>query len=520
MKLYSLCSITLLLPFCVLAQQKDTIAMRYSEQVTAATLRSHLEVIASDAYEGRETGQRGQKMAADYIRAEFKRLHLKPGNDTSFLQTYPLVVQKPSNINVTADGVSYTFRKDFYTLNQPEFHDQSYETNELVFLGYGINDSSVAYNDYKKAPDLKGKTIVIVKGEPKRKDGKYLISGTDEQSDWSKSNFNKVKAARKSGAKAVLIVTPDDPSSARFNRNSGDKMRIPNDKVDPNELIVLYISGDMAKRIMGTDLEAILKKSEQKGKPKFVQHKAKLKIEINRDSPGYSGDNVIGILEGSSKKNEYVFITAHYDHLGIINGEVYNGADDDGSGTVTVLTLARAFVKAKESGHGPERSIVFMTVSGEEKGLLGSEWYVDHPTIPLTNIMCDLNIDMVGRVDEPHENDPGYVYIIGSDKLSSKLHAVSENANATYSHLKLDYTYNDVNDPNRFYYRSDHYNFAKNNIPVIFYFNGTHADYHRESDEIQKINFGLMERRARLVFFTAWELANMPERITVDSHKK
>jgi Zn-dependent M28 family amino/carboxypeptidase len=160
-----------------------------------------------------------------------------------------------------------------------------------------------------------------------------------------------------------------------------------------------------------------------------------------------------------------------------------------------------------------------MTVSGEEKGLLCSGWYVAHPTIPLDLIECDLNIDMIGRVDEQHTNDRNYVYIIGSDKLSSELHAISEQANATYSKLKLDYTYNDVNDPNRFYYRSDHYNFAKNNIPVIFYFNGTHADYHQATDKVEKIEFDLMEKRARLVFYTLWDLANRSGRIVVDSHK-
>jgi Zn-dependent M28 family amino/carboxypeptidase len=177
-------------------------------------------------------------------------------------------------------------------------------------------------------------------------------------------------------------------------------------------------------------------------------------------------------------------------------------------------------VKAKEEGHGPERSIVFMTVSGEEKGLLGSAWYVEHPTIPLSKIVCDLNIDMIGRIDDAHKADPAYVYVIGSDKLSSVLHSINESANANYTHLKLDYTYNDTNDPNRFYYRSDHYNFAKNEIPVIFYFNGTHADYHQETDEVDKIDFNMMEKRARLVFYTGWVLSNRPDRIVVDSHKK
>ena len=325
----------------------------------------------------------------------------------------------------------------------------------------------------------------------------------------------------KAGARTVLFISEVDPTiiTKPMGRGKGERMKVAVAKKE-QETLVFYISKEMGDKIAGTPLEPLMKKAESKNKPVTRTIKAKVKIDIHRDEPGYSGDNVIGILEGTTKKEEYIFVTAHYDHLGIINGQVYNGADDDGSGTVSVIALARAFAKAKAEGHGPERSIVFMTVSGEEKGLLGSAWYVDHPTIPLSQIVCDLNIDMIGRVDDAHLQAKDYVYVIGSDKLSSELHAINESMNAKYTKLALDYTYNDANDPNRFYYRSDHYNFAKNNIPVIFYFNGTHADYHEETDEIQKIDFGLMEKRAHLVFLSAWELANRSSRIVVDSHKK
>jgi Zn-dependent M28 family amino/carboxypeptidase len=181
-----------------------------------------------------------------------------------------------------------------------------------------------------------------------------------------------------------------------------------------------------------------------------------------------------------------------------------------------VIEIAEAFAKAKAEGHGPRRSILFMTVSGEEKGLFGSQYYVENPVYPLENTVANLNIDMVGRVDKKHKDNPNYLYLIGSDKLSTELHKISENANSTYTNLTFDYTYNHPNDPNRFYYRSDHYNFAKNNIPVIFYFNGSHEDYHKETDTVDKINFSILETRAKLVFYTAWELANREERIKVD----
>jgi Zn-dependent M28 family amino/carboxypeptidase len=197
---------------------------------------------------------------------------------------------------------------------------------------------------------------------------------------------------------------------------------------------------------------------------------------------------------------------------------IYHGADDNGGGTSAVMELARIFSIAKKEGHGPRRSILFMTVSGEEKHLLGSAYYVLHPLIPLEKTMANLNIDMIGRTDEKHDSIGvrDYVYVIGSGKLSTALRGISESANATYSKLSLDYTFDHPDDPNRFYYRSDHYNFAKNNIPIIFYFNGTHADYHKPTDTIDKIDFGLLTKRAGLVFYTAWELANRNQWLKVD----
>lgn len=234
-------------------------------------------------------------------------------------------------------------------------------------------------------------------------------------------------------------------------------------------------------------------------------------------------ENVLGFLEGSDPvlKNEILVITAHYDHIGLTSSgtdKVNNGADDDGSGTTAVLMIADAFVKAKKAGKGPKRSILFMTVVGEEKGLLGSEWYSEHPVLPLEKTITDLNIDMIGRVDKAHEHKPDYVYIIGSDMLSSDLNAVGIKANEENIKMNLDMKYNNRTDPNQFYYRSDHYNFAKHGIPVIFYFSGVHADYHRPGDEISKIDFDLLSKRAQLVYFTAWELANSASRPAVDKN--
>ena len=227
------------------------------------------------------------------------------------------------------------------------------------------------------------------------------------------------------------------------------------------------------------------------------------------------GENVLGFIEGTDLKEELIIITAHYDHLGKHEDKIFNGADDDGSGTAATLEIAEAFMSAKKEGNGPRRSVLIMPVSGEEKGLLGSKYYTDHPIYPLENTVANLNIDMIGRVDDWHETGD-YVYLIGADRLSQELHDISEQINDQYIGLELDYTFNTEDDPNRYYYRSDHYNFAKNNIPVIFYFNGVHEDYHKVTDTVEKIDFNKIQTITRLVFLTAWELANRDERIQLN----
>ena len=202
------------------------------------------------------------------------------------------------------------------------------------------------------------------------------------------------------------------------------------------------------------------------------------------------------------------------------DGKIFYGADDDGSGTVTVMEMAKAFAQAKAENHGPRRSIVFMTVSGEEKGLLGSKYYTEHPAFPLEATLVNLNTDMVGRYDQEHESDTNYVYLVGSDRMSSELHQISERINDTYTKFKIDYKYNDKNDPQRIYKRSDHYNFVKKGIPIIFYFDGLHADYHQSTDTPDKISYTLLQKRAQLIFYTAWELANKEGRLVLDKREE
>ena len=215
-----------------------------------------------------------------------------------------------------------------------------------------------------------------------------------------------------------------------------------------------------------------------------------------------------------------MFVSAHYDHVGMKNGEVYNGADDDGSGTVALLEIAQAFEKAKKEGYGPKRSILILHMTGEEHGLYGSSYYSENPLFPLKNTVADVNIDMIGRRDEAHKDSNNYIYLIGSDYLSTDLFNICEAVNTKYTHLNIDYKYNDRKDPNRFYYRSDHYNFAKHGIPVVFLFNGVHADYHKATDEVDKIEFDALEKRAQLGFSIAWEIANRDSKLVVDKDGK
>ena len=226
--------------------------------------------------------------------------------------------------------------------------------------------------------------------------------------------------------------------------------------------------------------------------------------------------NVMGFIEGAEKPEEIVVISAHYDHDGIKNGQLYPGADDDGSGTVAVMEIARIFREAEKKGIKPKRSILFLHVSGEEKGLLGSKYYSDNPIFPLANTVANVNIDMIGRVDNDHdEATRDFVYVIGSEMLSSDLHKAVLAANEGLG-INLDMRYNTPDDPNRFYYRSDHYNFAKHNIPSVFFFNGVHADYHRPTDTPDRIEYDLLTRRTKLAFNTVWKIANAENRPVVD----
>ncbi|WP_017496018.1 M28 family peptidase [Flavobacterium sp. WG21] len=253
-----------------------------------------------------------------------------------------------------------------------------------------------------------------------------------------------------------------------------------------------------------------------KGATDYYQHIPASFLNARRNENLPDSENIWAYIEGSEKPDEVLVISAHYDHVGVKNGDVYNGADDDGSGTVAVMEMAKAFAKAKKDGHGPKRSILFLHVTGEEHGLHGSRYYSENPLFPIANTIADINIDMIGRRDVEHEKTNNYVYVIGADRLSTDLHNIVVAQNEKYTKIDLDFKFNDPKDPNHFYERSDHYNFAKFGIPSVFFFNGVHEDYHRKGDEPQKIEYDALTKRTKLAFSIAWELANRPDRPVVD----
>ena len=508
-------------------------AAKYAESITPDDLKKHLVIIASDSLEGRDTGSPGQKKAAEYVSSYYKQYGLTPAataadGSKSYLQKYNLHKRSWGEVYVKAGGKKYEFNKEFYLngiLNVPE------ETSsEVILVGYGIDDP--AYTDYNNL-DIKGKAVVVFEGEPKSADGKYLVSGTGEKTKWSGpvSWQAKARVALDRGATYVFIVTDktgdDLDKEIRQRAVMARRFSAPTLKPvveAPSSLAAFAVPASIAAQILNTSTSKLLKEKasiDKSGKPLSKQMSGNVAVKAERVSETIETENVAAFMEGSDKKDEVLVISAHLDHIGISdNGEINNGADDDGSGTVSLLELAEAFSKAKAEGKGPRRSILFLNVTGEEKGLFGSEYYSENPLFPLKNTIADLNIDMIGRVDKAHENDHKYVYLIGSDKLSSKLHAISEEVNKKYINYNLDYTFNDPKDPNRFYYRSDHYNFAKMGVPVIFYFTGVHEDYHKPGDDVEKILFDKQAPIVKLVFHTAWELVNREERIEVDSNKE
>lgn len=503
--------ILLVLPCALLFAQNPKIpkdALVGYKAINANSLSARLHFIASPELEGRETTFRGQKIAARYIASEFQRLGLRPiGDSGSYFQRFAVEATKISEkstiaVNNKQGTFNFLIAKDFFS----QFAQDIPVSAPAIFIGY--MDTKV------DSLLTKGKIVIALPG--RKEDGR----------DTSVSPMRRLGLIQQfPGSLATLVVT-DDSGAASLERLSGRltaNMKLGSMTVVGSQSRAMRFGAGFPTMVSPQLANEIVKET---GKP-FSQlrvaayqdsafqpitlNQTTVTLDIRNSKELKTTENVVGLLEGSDPKlrDEVVAFTGHYDHLGMRDdGTIYYGADDDGSGTVTVIELAQAF---SANPVKPKRSMLFMTVVGEEKGLWGSEWYVNHPLFPLEKTVADFNTDMIGRTDKKYDElkNPNYVYVIGSDKISTQLDSILKVSNKETENLLLDYTFNDDKDPNRYYTRSDHYNFARHGVPIAFFFTGEHADYHRPTDTVDKILFDRMVKIIRVVYAAGWKVANM-----------
>ncbi len=477
--------------------QKAEGLKKFGTIITQQGLKEKLSIIASAEMEGRETASPGQKRAAAYIESQFKRMGLLPGNGDSYQQVYPVYKDVLTEKSLTVNGRSFEWDKD-YSFSLQTITSGNY-TN-VVYAGYGIVDTANGINDYENL-DVQGKLVLVSEGSTSSIN---WIAGDNRAFNANPASpFAKMRNALAKGAAGLFIISSDFPKKTATPTTGNIYTKANTAK----GFAMINISKEVGTAILGTT-------NYTKG-----SFATQVNLVATKTTENLESSNVVGIIPGTDKKDEYLVLSAHYDHLGKKGDIIWYGADDDGSGTVSVMQMAEAFAAAAKKGQSPRRNIVFIIVSGEEKGLLGSDYYSEHPIFPLDKTTADLNTDMVGRVDTERltADSLNYLYVIGHDKLSTDLPIINEAANNQSSKLVLDYKFDDPADKQRIYYRSDHYNFAKKGVPVLFFYDGMLlADYHKPTDTIEKINFDLMQRRVLMIYYTAAEIANRDEMLKRD----
>lgn len=536
------------------AFDQPELVRQYQETITAEDLAAHLYFFASDYFEGRETSTRGQKLAAHYLAAQYRKMGLTPKGTanpdnpdapSAYFQPFPLYGQRLTHAQLTVTVGGETTASSTFSPESADgqmylaFGNLPEQSGGVVFAGYGIADEALGYDDYAALQaqniDVLGKWLLVLRDEPlKSAEESLLPTEGGTPSRWTQQTFEKLRAAYSAGGPAGLLIVGDvGPKAVNMTTAVAERAQQVATSVDNLSLNeqgfnrpfppVYMISSELANQILassGKTVEQLQAEINADLEPVvFEAENVTLASQVNYGSFETSSENVLAFIEGSDPalKDEVVIISSHYDHIGINSvgdgDRINNGADDDGSGTVTTLEIAEAFMTAKAAGHGPRRSLLFLNVSGEEKGLLGSAYYADiEPVLPMEQTVTNLNIDMIGRYDPTHpdeETAQNYVYIIGSKLISQELHDINARVNElTGTDLALDERFNSKDDPNQFYRRSDHWNFGKHSVPFIFYFTGTHEDYHQPGDEAHKIAYDRMARIARLIFATAWQVAN------------
>ena len=526
----------------------DTEALlAYQDEISVDYLKKHLSAFAADSMEGRETGMKGQKMAADYLAKQYAALGLQPmGDEGSYFQKFMLNATKSDSVVFETFALDGDQKKSINRSVASENTSAEYIRafggtdslqGKIVFGGFGVNDAARNINHLEGA-DLSGKWVLVFQEIPHVVDGDTVISPTI-------GNRARFGAIMGKGAEGILLISDMnsqeyEKSSARsqgdFSKPSGMRLAYRDKEGGSSQQFTkgyTMVSPQMAAQLLGLeDVSAI-----ESYRKELVQNATDFEpkeLNFALSQIPYSSDlsieteNVLAYVEGADPKlkDEVVVLTSHYDHVGIgepdsTGDRIYNGADDDGSGTIGLVNVAKAFTKAAENGVRPKRSILFLNVTAEEKGLLGSRYYSDHPVFPIDKTVANLNTDMIGRIDKEHKEKgvEDYSYIIGSEIISSELDSVMKVANQKSGQIELNKRYNDLQDPNQFYRRSDHWNFGRLGVPFAFFFTGVHEDYHRPSDEVHKIRFPKMAKILRTMYATTVMLANADEAPTVDNQE-
>ena len=490
-----------------------------NERRSMTYLKSNLEVLASDEFEGRETTTHGEKLASVFIASELEKYGVKPyGDNGTYFQNFDLLssgYENDSKITLLDNSELQIFDfliEDDFIKSGRGFADSSFakQTTGIVFAGYGIVQKEFNYDDYANV-DVKGKTVLVFSGEP--------IRDEKSASDLIRMHFfnidTKVQLAKEKGAVGVIVII-DEQFKSGWNRlkefgsqPSFSFISSESQKAVKN-IPVFAIDEKFAKKILDSEkysYEKLYELIKSKEPLKYFEINKKLKFDIKLFSKKVKARNVIGLVEGTDLKlkNEFVVLSTHYDHIGMQNGVVNDGADDNGSGTVAVLESIRILSEERKN----KRSILVIFNTGEEKGLLGSEYATDNGSF-MKDVVADINMDMVGResVDSLH--------CIGSYKLSTEFGDIVKRINSETVKYNLNYKYDDPNDPNHFFFRSDHYNFAKKGIPVVFFFDDMTADYHKPTDDVEKINFEKILKTVNLSSNLVVDIANLDHKLVVD----
>ena len=505
---------------------------RGADNITEAQIRDYLSFIASDALEGRDTPSRGLDTAAQFLAMNMSRWGLKPaGDDGTFFQKIALsrMAVDKAETRAQMNNQTLTLGDDYIPLSR----NADVPASQLVFAGTGWLIKSKNIDGFKGI-DAKGKIAIVFSppdGLPRRVTRSDLSGRRGE--DW----MGPAEYAMKQGAVGIVIV-PDFQYLANWDRN---RTRITERGTTTVERFQAASSPQSPGMVAAPRLTNLLFQGEKQNatsifeaayggqplEPFVLSAQKTLSITVRVKSDVAATQNVVGVFEGSDPvlKNEYVALGAHYDHVGVgipMNGDaIYNGADDDGSGTTALLAMAEALSKASTR---PKRSVLFVWHTGEEKGLWGSRYFTEFPTIPLEKIVTQINIDMIGRSKKEGDTNPrntglsgpNEIYVIGSKMMSTELGEITDSVNKQYLNLTYDFRYDDPTDPNRFFFRSDHYNYARKGIPIVFFFDGVHEDYHRPGDSPDKIDYQKMENVSRTIYMMLWEIANLATRPKVD----